>query len=87
MHDPLGNGRPIRLLNVVDGFTRECLVLELSYSFGSADVLRVFDELCILREPAMMRFDSGPEFTSRAMLQWGADHRKDLHFIEPGKPT
>jgi putative transposase len=29
----------------------------------------------------------GPEFTSRAMLQWGAEQKVDLHFIEPGKPT
>lgn len=35
----------------------------------------------------MIRFDNGPEFTSRAMLQWAATKSIDLQFIQPGKPT
>jgi putative transposase len=88
MHDRLGNGRSLRTMNIVDDFTRECLALEIGYSFGSADVLRVFEDIAFLRElPATIRFDNGPEFTSRAMLQWGADRDVALHFIDPGKPT
>jgi len=88
MHDRLGNGRSIRTMNIVDDFTRECLALEIGYSFGSADVLRVFEDIAFTRElPAKIRFDNGPEFTSRAMLQWGADRDVALHFIDPGKPT
>jgi putative transposase len=88
MHDRLGNGRSIRTMNIVDDFTRECLALELGYSFGSADVLRVFEHIAFGRGlPATIRFDNGPEFTSRAMLQWGADRDVTLHFIDPGKPT
>jgi putative transposase len=88
MHDRLGNGRSIRTMNIVDDFTRECLALEVGYSFGSADVLRVFEDIAFTRElPATIRFDNGPEFTSRAMLQWGADRDVALHFIDPGKPT
>jgi putative transposase len=34
-----------------------------------------------------VRFDNEPEFTSRAMLQWGAERDVNLHFIQPGKPT
>ncbi len=34
-----------------------------------------------------MRFDNGSEFTSHAMLRWGAERRVALHFIAPGKPT
>lgn len=37
--------------------------------------------------PQAIRFDNGPEFTSRAMLQWAATESIDLQFIQPGKPT
>ncbi len=37
--------------------------------------------------PQAIRFDNGPEFTSRAMLQWAATKEIDLQFIQPGKPT
>ncbi len=88
MHDRLGNGRSIRTMNIVDDFTRECLAFEIGYSFGSADVLRVFEDVIFRRElPTTIRFDNGSEFTSRAMLQWGADRDVALHFIDPGKPT
>jgi putative transposase len=88
MHDRLGNGRSIRTMNIVDDSSRECLALEIGYSFGSADVLRVFEDIAFIHDlPATIRFDNGPEFTSRAMLQWGADRDVALHFIDPGKPT
>ena len=65
MHDRLGDGRSIRTMNIVDDFTRECVALELSYSFGSLDVIRVLDLLCVRRgRPQTIRFDSGEEFTS-----------------------
>ena len=88
MHDRMANGRVFRPMNVVDDFTSECLALEVGFSFGSYDVVRCFEAIAFEREiPQTIRFDNGPEFTSRAMLQWGADRRVDLHFIEPGKPT
>src|ERR1700722_3291841 len=75
-------------INIVDAFTRKCLALEVGFYFGSFDVVRCFEAIAFEREiPQTIRFDNGPEFTSRAMLQWGADRRVDLHFIEPGKPT
>ena len=87
MHDRLGNGRSIRTMNIVDDLTRECLALEIGYSFRSADVC-VFDDIAFLRDlPATTRFDNGSEFTSRAMLQWGADRNVALPFIDPGKPA
>ena len=46
------------MMNIVDDFTRECLALEIGYSFGSADVLRVFDDIAFYHElPAIIRFD------------------------------
>jgi putative transposase len=88
MHDRLANGRKIRTLNIVDDFTRECLALRIAYSFGSADAIREFEDIAFERGfPATIRFDNGSEFTSHAMLRWGAERRVALHFIAPGKPT
>jgi len=88
MHDRLANVRGIRTMNVVDDFTRECLALEIDYSFASAAVVRqlnhIVDEQGL---PTTIRFDNGSEFTTRKMLQWGADRGVILHFIDPRKPT
>ncbi|HEV2261912.1 MAG TPA: IS3 family transposase [Candidatus Rubrimentiphilum sp.] len=88
MHDRLANGRTYRALTITDDFTKECLALELAHSFGSADVIRVFEAIAFERGlPQTVRFDNGPEFTSHAMLRWAAERRVHLHFIQPGKPT
>lgn len=88
MHDRTSNGRTIRAMNVIDDFTRECLALRIDYSFGSADVIREFENIAFERGlPATIRFDNGSEFTSHAMLRWGAEKALQLHFIAPGKPT
>lgn len=88
MHDRLANGRTIRTLNIVDDFTRECLALRIAHSFGSADVIREFEDIAFERGlPTTVRFDNGSEFTSLAMLRWGSERNVQLHFIAPGKPT
>jgi putative transposase len=88
MHDRLANGRNIRTLNIVDDFTRECLALRIAYSFGSADVIREFEDIAFERAfPETIRFDNGSEFTSLAMLRWSAERGVQMHFIAPGKPT
>jgi putative transposase len=88
VHDRLTNGRNIRAIGIVDDFTRECLALEVGFSFGSHDVIRCFEDLAFERGfPETIWFDNGSEFTSHAMLRWGAERSVQLHFIDPGKPT
>jgi len=88
MHDRLANGRTFRTMNVIDDFSRECLAIEVSYSFASATVIRLLELIGDERGlPQTIRFDNGTAFTIRAMLQWGADRGVALHFIDPGKPT
>jgi putative transposase len=88
MHDRLATGRTIRTMNIVDDYTRECLAIDVAFSFGSHDVIRCFEAIADERGlPQAIRFDNGPEFTSRAMLQWAATKSVDLQFIQPGKPT
>ena len=67
--DGLATGRMVRILSVVDAYTRECLALEADTSLGSGRVTRVLERLIEERgRPENVRSDNGPEFTSRRML-------------------
>ncbi len=85
--DALASARHVRILTVVDVFTRECLALETDTSMGSLRVLRVLDRIIAERgAPQRIRSDNGPEFTSRAYLAWSLERRIELVHIRPGKP-
>jgi len=85
--DGLATGRMIRILSVVDAYTRECLALEADTSLGSGRVTRVLDRLISERgRPENVRSDNGPEFTSRRIIGWAEDWKVGLIHIEPGKP-
>jgi len=88
MHDTLASGRRLRVLMVIDDFTRECLAVEIDRGFSSRRVIGVLEAIAFERGlPKTLRFDNGSELTSHAMLRWGAERRIELHFIDPGKPT
>ncbi|GAC1422161.1 MAG: hypothetical protein NVSMB64_30660 [Candidatus Velthaea sp.] len=88
VHDTLANGRQIRVLTLMDDFTREALAVGVDFMLPTLRVLRIFDAIGGERGlPETIRFDHGPQFTSIAMLRWGAEHRLRRHFIDPGKPT
>lgn len=88
VHDRMGNGRPVRVLTVVDNFTRECLALEVDTSLPSRRVTRALDNVIASRgRPESIRMDNGSELTSRHFLSWGIDRRIELKHIEPGKPV
>jgi putative transposase len=85
--DGLASGRMIRILSVVDAYTRECLALEADTSLGSGRVIRVLERLIMERgAPENVRSDNGPEFTSRRMIGWAEDRKLMLVHIQPGKP-
>jgi putative transposase len=66
VHDAVECGRTIRVLSVVDAYTRECLSLEVDTSFASRRVTRVLDQIITDRgRPEAIRCDNGPELTSR----------------------
>src|SRR5713226_933923 len=88
VHDAVECGRAIRVLSVVDAYTRECLALEVDTSFASRRVTRALDEIIAERgRPAAIRCDNGPEFTSRHFLAWAVERGIELIHIQPGKPT
>jgi putative transposase len=86
--DVLENGRRVRLLAVVDDFTRACLAIEVDTSLGGHRVVQVLERVIAERgRPAILMMDNGPEFVSRALDSWAYAHGIQLHFIEPGKPN
>ena len=88
VHDAVECGRTIRVLSVVDAYTRECLGLEVDTSFASRRVTRVLDAIVAERgQPLAIRCDNGPELTSRHFLAWCVERKIELIHIQPGKPT
>lgn len=87
-HDAIASGRSIRVLSVVDAFTRECLALEVDTSFASRRMTRVLDQIIVRRgTPRSIRCDNGLELTSRHFLAWAIENKVELVHIQPGKPT
>ncbi len=88
VHDAVACGRSIRVLNVIDAYTRESLAMEVDTSFAGLRVTRVLDQIIAERGlPRAIRCDNGPELTSRHFLAWALDRKVDLVHIQPGKPT
>jgi putative transposase len=87
VHDALATGRGVRVLSVVDNFTRECLALETDTSFASQRVTRVLERVIAHRgTPKALRMDNGPELTSRHFLAWCIERKITMNHIQPGKP-
>jgi putative transposase len=88
MLDTLADGRPFRVLNVVDDFTRECIAIDVGRSIPGARVVRVLERLRAQRGlPAAIVIDNGPEFAGRVLDTWAYAARVHLQFIRLGKPV
>lgn len=87
MHDTLYDGRKLRVLTVIDVFTRECLALEAGRSFSGGDVAMVLDRLVSrCGKPEAIQCDQGTEFTSLALDLWAYTNNVALLFSPPGTP-
>jgi putative transposase len=87
VEDRTHDGRKIRMLNVIDEFTRECLAIRVDRKLKSLDVIDVLSDLFILRGvPEHVRSDNGPEFIAKAVRQWIAAVGAKTAYIEPGSP-
>ncbi len=86
--DSFSDGRKFRSLNIVDDYSRECLVTEVDTSIPGPRVVRVLEGLRERRGlPEVMVMDNGPEFAGQALDAWACQRGVNLHFIEPGKPV
>ena len=85
--DALWWGRKLRMLTVVDTYTRESLAIEVDTSLSGARVARILDRVIGERAaPTEIVMDNGPELTSKALDQWAYERGVRLRFIQPGKP-
>ncbi len=81
------DGRPLKLLTMLDEYSRECLTIEVGRKLSSEDVLRVLGRLFVRRGiPSYIRSDNGPEFTAVAVREWLERVGVQTLFIEPGSP-
>ena len=81
------DGRAFRILNIMDEYTRECLVMLVRWRITSQDVIDQLYELFLFRGvPEHIRSDNGPEFTAKAIRKWLNSLRVKTLFIEPGSP-
>jgi putative transposase len=88
VHDRLATGRKIRVLTMVETFTRFSPAIEPRFSFRAADVVEVLER--VGREhgfPKAIRVDQGTEFVSRDLDLWAYQRGVTLDFSRPGKPT
>ena len=87
VEDRTRDGRKLRMLNVVDEFSRECLAIRVGRRLKATDVIDVLADLFILRGvPGHIRSDNGPEFVATAVRAWIIGVGAQTAFIEPGSP-
>ncbi len=81
------DGRPFRILNVIDEYTRECLAVRVRRRLDHEGVQDCLTELfCTRGVPAHLRSDNGPEFIARILRRWLDKLNVKPLFIEPGSP-
>jgi putative transposase len=88
VHDQLATGRKIRVLAVVDTFSRYVPVIDPRFSYRGEDVVQTLDQVCkVSGYPKTIRVDQGSEFISRDLDLWAYTNGVTLDFSRPGKPT
>jgi putative transposase len=88
VHDRLESGRRMRLLTIVDDYSRECPAIEVDTSLPGLRVSQVLDRLSEMRGlPELITVDNGPEFAGIVLDAWAYRKGVQLHCIQPGKPV
>ncbi len=85
--DQTCDGRMLKLLNVIDEYSREALAIDVGRSIDADGVVATLERLAAERGvPAYVRFDHGPEFIAYAVADWCRFNGTDTVFIDPGSP-
>jgi len=83
----LFRGGKVRILNVIDEYSRECLGVKVKRSLKAIDVEELLAKIFIQRgRPEYLRSDNGSEFTARPLMKWLSELKVGTLFIEPGSP-
>jgi transposase InsO family protein len=87
LFDQTADGRPLKILPIVDEFTRECLVMLVARRLTAKDVIRALAQAASGRGmPKHLRSDNGPEFIADAVRRWLTQEETKTLYIEPGSP-
>jgi putative transposase len=87
VEDRTHDGRKVRMLNVVDEFTHECLAIRVDRKLKAIDVIDGLSDLFILRGvPGHIRSDNGPEFVAKAVQRWITAVGAKAAYMAPGSP-
>ncbi len=85
--DQTSNGKTLKLLNVIDEFTRECPDIEVARNIDADGVVSCLERIAAERgAPMYLRFDNGPEFIAHAVADWCRFNSTRTVFIDPGSP-
>ena len=87
VHDRTDNGGPLKMMTLIDEYTRKCLSIRVARQLTSSDVLSVLSE-AIEEEgaPSYIRSDNGSEFIAHQVQQWLSDKKIKAIYIDPGSP-
>jgi putative transposase len=81
------DGRKVRLMTLIDEFTRECLAIRVARRINSLGVLETMADVMLVRGiPEHIRSDNGPEMTAKVVRQWLGNVGAKTLYIEPGSP-
>lgn len=88
MKDALSDGRKLKVLPIVDEYTKKSFRIEVDTSIAGARVVRILNEITPMEGlPEIIIIDNGPEFIGRALDEWAYRRGVKLFFITPGKPV
>ena len=87
LEDRTERGGKLRILAMIDEYTRECLAIKIAPSIPASAVVEILEWLFLTRGvPKYLRSDNGPEFVAKAVCQWLEENGCQSLFIEPGSP-
>ena len=88
VHDRTHDGKPFRVLNIIDEFSRECLATIARRRFKAQDVILVLADLFVKHGccPKHIRSDNGPEFVAKKLISWLEKIEVGPLYIQPGSP-
>lgn len=88
IQDSLADGSTVRILSVIDEYSRECVLLRAARSFPSRRLIDCLEELLVTtgRKPEWLRSDNGPEFVAKQVKDWLAGAKVGTAYIAPGSP-
>lgn len=83
--DETADGRPVKILNVTDEFTREALATNAARRITAAGTMAVLDQICEHRRaPQFLRMDNGPEFIADTLRDWCKERHIQSNYCDPG---